>query len=160
MSEITGKVRALMKRPDLFRRFTGLEVSHFEALYAQLEPKFEAAERKRLSKRERKRAIGAGTPYKLSLADQLLMQLMYYRLYVTHAFLGFMFGIDDSNVGRCFGKIGPLLAQIFRIPERRIRVEEDEILTLFLTPPSAPRSVRAAKNPGGHATPARRSATP
>jgi hypothetical protein len=28
------------------------------------------------------------------------MLLIYYRTYVSHAFLGFLFGLDDSAVGR------------------------------------------------------------
>ena len=34
------------------------------------------------------------------------MLLMYYRLYITHEFLGFLFELDDSNVGRSCQSIG------------------------------------------------------
>ena len=43
------------------------------------------------------------------------MLLMYYRLYI---FLGFLFGLDDPNVGRNFNPFGPLLAQVFRAERR------------------------------------------
>lgn len=56
---------------------------------------------------------------------------MYYRCYITHAFLGFLFQIDDSNVGRNINPLQPLLAGIFRIPEKRIQVDSEEIETLF-----------------------------
>ena len=59
------------------------------------------------------------------------MLLIYYRTYVTHAFLGFLFAIDDSAVGRNINPLQPLLAGIFRIPERRIELAEDEIRELF-----------------------------
>ena len=60
------------------------------------------------------------------------MLLIYYRTYVTHAFLGFLFGIDDSAVGRNINPLQPLLAGIFRIPERRVELDpEDEIRELF-----------------------------
>jgi hypothetical protein len=65
------------------------------------------------------------------LADRLLMLLIYYRTYVTHAFLGFLFGLDDSAVGRNINPLQPLLAGIFRIPERRVELAEDEIRELF-----------------------------
>ena len=46
---------------------------------------------------------------------------MYYRLYITHEFLGFLFELDDSNVGRNINPLEPLLAQIFRVERRRHR---------------------------------------
>ena len=46
------------------------------------------------------------------------MLLMYYRLYITHEFLGFLFGLDDPNVGRNIDPLGPLLAQVFRAERR------------------------------------------
>ena len=46
------------------------------------------------------------------------MLLMYYRLYITHEFLGFLFGLDDPNVGRNINPLGPLLAQVFRAERR------------------------------------------
>ena len=59
------------------------------------------------------------------------MLLIYYRTYVSHAFLGFLFGIDDSAVGRNINPLAPMLAGIFRIPERRVEISEDEIRELF-----------------------------
>ena len=60
------------------------------------------------------------------------MLLMYYRLYITHSFLGFIFGIDDSNVGRNINPLQPMLAKIFRIPERKVKMSEEEILKIFI----------------------------
>jgi hypothetical protein len=59
------------------------------------------------------------------------MLLIYYRTYTTHAFLGFLFGADDSAVGRNIDPLQPLLAGIFRIPERRIKLDPEEIRELF-----------------------------
>ena len=59
------------------------------------------------------------------------MLLIYYRTYVTHAFLGFLFGIDDSAVGRNINPLQPLLAGIFRIPERRVKLDPEDIRELF-----------------------------
>ena len=59
------------------------------------------------------------------------MLLIYYRTYVTHAFLGFLFGVDDSAVGRNINPLQPLLAGIFRIPERRVELDPEEIRELF-----------------------------
>ena len=73
----------------------------------------------------------AGGITRFVLADRLLMLLIDYRTYVTHAFLGFLFGLDDSAVGRNINPLQPLLAGIVRIPERRIELTEDEIRELF-----------------------------
>ena len=59
------------------------------------------------------------------------MLLIYYRTYATHAFLGFLFGIDDSAVGRNINPLQPLLAGIFRIPERRVELDPEDIRELF-----------------------------
>jgi hypothetical protein len=67
----------------------------------------------------------------LTLADRLLMLLIYYRTYTTHAFLGFLFGVDDSAVCRNINPLQPLLAGLFRIPERRITLDPEEIRELF-----------------------------
>ena len=60
---LQGHSLRLSRQPEAFVRLTGLTVVKFSQLLADIEPLWEAAERKRLSKRERKRAIGAGTPY-------------------------------------------------------------------------------------------------
>jgi hypothetical protein len=103
----------------------------FDQLLADLTPRYEQADAKRKVRPGRQRRPGAGRKHTLDLADRLLMLLIYYRTYVTHAFLGFLFGIDDSAVGRNINPLQPLLAGIFRIPERRVELDEDEIRELF-----------------------------
>lgn len=75
------------------------------------------------------------------------MLLVYYRTYTTHALLGFLFGIDQSSVCRNINPLQPLLAGIFRIPERRIEREPDEIRELFFdaTERAIPRPSRRPK---------------
>lgn len=127
-----NKCYQLKRRPDVFRRLTGVSVEKFYQIYHQLEPLYEVYEQKRLSRGDRQRAIGGGNKFKLELENRLLMLLMYYRLYATHAFLGFIFDINDSNVGRNINPLQPLLAKIFRIPERKVNLSPEEILTLFI----------------------------
>ncbi len=75
------------------------------------------------------------------------MLLVYYRTYVPHTFLGFLFGIDDSNVSRSNRRLEPLLAGIFRIPERKVELTPDEIRELFFDSTERPtaRPVRGQK---------------
>jgi hypothetical protein len=121
----------LRKAPKAFRRLTGITPFAFDGLLEKLAPLHEQAEARRKGRPGRKRKPGGGRKHALELADRLLMLLIYYRTYTTHAFLGFLFGIDDSTVGRDINPLGPLLAGIFRIPERRVEVSEDEIRELF-----------------------------
>jgi hypothetical protein len=75
------------------------------------------------------------------------MLLIYYRTYVPHAFLAFLFGIDDSNVSRSNRRIEPLLAGIFRIPERRVELSREDIRELFFDSTERPtaRPVRGQR---------------
>src|SRR3954467_4452887 len=130
----------LQRSPKAFRQLTGITPDAFDRLLAHLTPRYEQAEARRKDRPGRKRRPGAGRKHALVLADRLLMLLIYYRTYTTHAFLGFLFGVDDSAVGRNINPLQPLLAGIFRIPERRIELDPEEIRELFFdaTEPPAP----------------------
>jgi hypothetical protein len=137
----------LRRSPGTFRRLTGITPAVSDQLLAELEPRHREAEAKRKARRPRQRKPGAGPKPTLDLADRLLMLLMYYRTYTTHAVLGFLFGLDDSNVGRNMNPLQPLLAGIFRIPERRVALEPDEIRGLFFdaTERPIPRPTRGQR---------------
>ena len=121
----------LRRSPKAFRQLTGITPAAFDRLLAQLAPRYEAADTRRKARPDRVRKPGAGPKHKLPLADRLLMLLIYYRTYTTHAFLGFLFGVDDSAVGRNINPLQPLLAGIFRIPERRAKLDPEDIRELF-----------------------------
>ena len=122
----------LKNSPQMFRNLTGISPEEFAKLLTELTPRYDEWNIARLSKTTRPREIGAGGKFALSLEDRLLMLLMYYRCYMTHAFLGFLFGIDDSNVGRNMKPLERLLAGVFRIPEKRIKVDPEEVTMLFI----------------------------
>src|SRR5215210_5480998 len=121
----------LRRSPNAFRQLTGITPAAFDRLLADLTPRYEQADARRKNRPGRKRQPGAGRKHALTLTDRLLMLLMYYRTYATHAFLGFLFGVDDSAVGRNINPLQPLLAGIFRIPERRVRLDPEDIRELF-----------------------------
>src|SRR4051812_44210339 len=121
----------LQRSPNAFRQLTGITPAAFDRLLAGLTPRHEQAEARREDRPGRRRKPGAGRKHALSLADRLLMLLIYYRTYTTHAFLGFLFGVDDSAVGRNINPLQPLLAGIFRIPERRVKLDPEDIRELF-----------------------------
>lgn len=121
----------LKRSPDAFRQLTGLTPDKFDQLLADLAPRHQHAEQRRKARPGRRRKPGAGRKHVLPLCDRLLMLLVYYRTYVSHAFLGFLFGIDDSSVGRNINPLQPLLAGVFRIPERKVEIRPDEVRELF-----------------------------
>lgn len=121
----------LRRSPDTFRQLTGITPAAFDRLLTQLAPRYRQAEARRKGRPGRRRQPGAGRKHTLPLADRLLMLLIYYRTYVPHTFLGFLFGLDDSAVCRNINPLQPLLAGIFRIPERRVALAEEDVRELF-----------------------------
>ena len=70
---------------------------------------------KRLSKRKnRKRVMGAGRPFKRDVKDRFLMILEYYRLCITYTLAGFLFDLDQSNSWRDNQKIERLEAIAYK----------------------------------------------
>lgn len=111
----------LSKRPQIFRSFTGLEVQEFDAIYCEIESKYPSFEAKRLSKRKRERAVGAGRHFKLSLKNRFLMLLVYYRLYITYTLAEYLFGLDQSNICRDIQVLEPLVRKCLPLPEKLYR---------------------------------------
>jgi hypothetical protein len=141
------KLEYLKKNAGLFRRFTGLKVEEFDELFDKLVPIYEENERLRLGREDRVRPIGGGAQFKMDLENRLLMTLLYYKLYVTHEFLGLLFGMHNCNVSRCVRHLSPLLAKIFRVPERKIKLsesEKDEITRYFID--ATERPINRPKN--------------
>jgi hypothetical protein len=110
----------LSKKPSLFKSFTGLTLQEFDDIYDKmLAKKYTKYEIQRLSKRkDRKRKIGAGRPFKMDLRDRFVMLLVYYRLYITYALAGFLFNLDQSNICRDIQKIEGLIRECVPIPQK------------------------------------------
>ena len=110
--------RRLCKKPLLFKSFTGLTVPEFDQISSEIGSKYEEYERRRLSKKKRKRDVGAGRPFKLKPRERLLMLLVYYRLYITYALSGFLFDLDQSNVFRDLNILESLLKECIPLPKK------------------------------------------
>jgi len=74
-----------------------------------LEAPYAEAERQRLARPERQRAIGGGRRFVLSPADQLLLTIVWLRQYPTFPVLGNLFGLDDRPAARIVARLVPLL---------------------------------------------------
>lgn len=104
----------LTRNPQVFKSMTGLKVAEFDQLYQDVLPLMTQAHQTRLSRQDRQRAIGAGAVFKLDACDQLLLTVVWLRVYPTHEVLGFLFGVSDSTVSRLVNRIVPLLARAGR----------------------------------------------
>jgi transposase len=102
----------LRRNPHMFQRLSGITVEEFDRLYAEFEPVWVAAERVRLQRAGRKRAIGGGGDYKLELETHLLMALVWLRLYLTTEALGYFFGISQSAASRNTRRLLAVLHQM------------------------------------------------
>jgi hypothetical protein len=109
----------LSKRPSVFRHFSGLEVPEFDALNLKAKERYAAFEQKRLLRASRKRKIGAGHPFKLSLTDRLLMLLLYYHLYVSSTLAGYLFDLSQTNVLKDIRKLEPLVSEVLPLPKKQ-----------------------------------------
>jgi len=126
----------LSKKTSVFRQFSGLEVPEFDALNLNIKERYAAFEQKRLFRADRKRQVGAGHPFKLSLTDRLLMLLVYYHLYVSSTLAAYLFDLSQTNVLKDIRKLEPLVSEVLPLPkkqhEKARRLQTlDEIEALF-----------------------------
>lgn len=135
-------INKLAQRPKIFRTLCGLTPKQFDTIRHGLEPLWSQAEYKRQSWKGRRRKIGGGDKPKLSLAQQLFMLFMHYRTYAGQVFIGMVVGLDDSNVSRRIRRLEPVLAQIFRIPKKRIDLTNDELWELIVDATEQPTQKR------------------
>jgi len=110
------QIKRLKKQAKHFHNFTGLKVEEFETLLDAVKKELE--KEKETPTRTRQRAVGGGRKPALEIEEQLLVLLMYYRLYVTQLLLGYLFDLDDSNVSRLIGRLRPILLEVLPLPAR------------------------------------------
>jgi hypothetical protein len=126
----------LSKNPSHFRNFSGLELQEFDALNSKIDEKYPAYEQKRLARANRKRAVGAGHPFTLSLKDRVLMLLLYYHMYTSSTLLGYLFCLSQTSVLKDIRKLEPLVREVLPLPEKQYdkvrRLQSiDEIEAMF-----------------------------
>jgi hypothetical protein len=109
----------LSKKPAYFRNFSGVQLDEFNTLNLQIKEKYTVYEKKRLIRRNRKRAFGAGHPFKLSLTDRLLMLLVYYHMYPSSTLLGYLFGLSQTSVLKTIRKLEPIVSESLPLPKKQ-----------------------------------------
>ena len=128
------KYNHLAKYAKVFKSMTGLSISLFDKLEAEIAEKFIEAEEKRLSRPDRERAVGGGREQELAIQDQVLMSVVWLRCYPKQSVLAYLYGVSESSVSRVLNRVLPLLEESGRAtmkmpdPGRKRRKELDELL--------------------------------
>jgi len=119
-SSVSFSFDQAIRRPAVFRRLTSFSVEEFKSLAEKLKPEWLRRERERLTRPDRKRAIGQGRPYAGSFETMLLVVVLYLRTSAGNAILSMLFGIDEVTVRTWRRRITPLLIDRF-IPDSPAR---------------------------------------
>lgn len=112
----------LSKHPKCFQNLTGLSLKEFAELKEKVKPGY-------LQWEGRKKGAGRPSGFK-GLEDKLLCLMMYYGTYMTHTFLGYLFGVHNANVCRLFKVLEPIAARSISIKKDRT-LTEDKIMAIL-----------------------------
>lgn len=104
----------ISKYPVVFLRLCGVSVADFQAITEIIRPEWERIV-------SEKKCDGRKS-HVATLEDKLLCVLIYYRTYITHEFLGYLFDLHNSNICRLLKKMEPILA-------KKITIKKDRSLT-------------------------------
>ena len=96
-----------------FKRLTGVGLKTFKLMVKEV--------RNYDNKIIKRRGNSRSHPYKLSIEDQILMMLMYYREYRTQFHIGGTYGIHESNVSKNIRRIESILKRCkkFELPGKK-----------------------------------------
>lgn len=104
--------KSFFNNPIKLKRCTGLTIDQFTKLTQRIKPLWLQAEKHRLSRPDRKRAIGAGHPYGLkTMEEKLFCILLWYKVYPALWFLGLCVDLDAANVCNLINRLRPLVEQ-------------------------------------------------
>lgn len=92
--------QGLSRKPKIFKNLAGVTLPEFDDLYEKSYAVWHQQEQERLNRPDRRRAIGGGRKYELKYREQMLMTLVWLRLYLNTEALGYFFGVDKSTVSR------------------------------------------------------------
>lgn len=113
----------LAKKPLIFLRLTGVKVEEFENLCARIKPYWQE------KVESQKKCRGRRSPLEC-FEDKLLALFLYYRTYITHEFIGYLFGLHNANICRLFKKLEPLVARKVAIKKDR-SLTQDEVIKIL-----------------------------
>lgn len=100
----------IQKPPAVFTRMVGVSYGTFSIILEKLEITFNAYQNEQPTRKRGKRCA-------LSLADQLLLTMLYLRNYDTLLNIGFQFGISESYAHKRYTLIRMLLLRSLDLPD-------------------------------------------
>src|SRR2546423_10926336 len=124
----------LSRHPAVFHAMTGLTVAAFDDLVTDLLPACVSAKQQRLTRPNRRRAIGGGRHDHLCWTNQVLLTVIWLRTYPTNEVLAYLMGVSDSTVSRVLARMLLLLEaagkDTMRLPDpgRKRRRQLDDLL--------------------------------
>ena len=109
--------------PRILQSLTGLKPEEFEILLNSFAPAWEDFVSEIVHREGRKRAYGAERkPHLKQLDDKLLFILVYFRLYLTQAVQGFLFGMGQAQANEWVHRLTEVLNRALgyeqQLPER------------------------------------------
>ncbi len=133
------------RKPTDFQRLTGVKPAVFAHMLAAVQSHIRLF----------------GRPCKLTLADQLLMTLMYWREYRTQFHIAQTYGVSEATVCRTIRKIEQALRASgqFRLPGKKAFLDPNLRFDVVVVDATESSIERPQKNKSG-TTAARKSATP
>ena len=134
--------------PGQFKRLTGVKRETFAQMLSVL----------RTSEQQKKRL---GHPSKLSLADQLLLTLMYWREYRTQFHIAKRYGIHEANANRIIRRVEGALATsgTFSLPGKRMARSDEGVEISFVIVAVTETPIEKPKKSKGAATAGRKNDT-
>ena len=110
-----GKLRGNVR---MFKACTGMPLQQFDILLANVEKAYPDGETKRLSRKSRKRGIGAGRRHSLDMPKRVLALLVHYRTYATQDVLAALFKVGQATISRSIDQVAPTVRQSAPIPAK------------------------------------------
>ena len=114
--------QSIAKHPKCFQKLTGLSVQEFAEMVDKVRPAY-------LKWEDKKKASGRPSGF-ASLEDKLLCMMMYYRTYITHTFLGYLFNVHNANVCRMFKVLESMVAKVIHIKKDRT-LTQDKVMAIL-----------------------------
>jgi len=131
-------VEKLSRRPETFRRLTGVEVSHFYEIAEKIRPLWEER-RDNFEEGGRKHSLQGHE-------NHLLAMLLYYRCYVTYEFISYFFNCHETTVIRSVKRIEEISVRVVHIEKKReITLEDAEYLIIDATEQPVQRPKKGQK---------------
>ncbi len=102
-----GRAAWLTRHPAVFRAMAGIDMAEYRRIVGELAGPYATAERQRLA-RPARRAVGGGRRFALSMADRVLLTIVWLRQHPTFPVLCDLFELDDRPASRAIARILPL----------------------------------------------------